>query len=44
MIILLLISGIGWLKRTIVTGSSNWWLTMDIAKSGDNFEVDGKSK
>jgi len=35
--------GIGWFKRTIVTGSSGWWLTMDIKKSGDNFDVNGKS-
>jgi len=35
--------GIGWFKRAIVTGSSGWWLTMDIRKNGDNFDVSGKS-
>ena len=36
-------SGINWLKRTTATGSSNWWLTMNIAKNDNTYTVDGKS-
>ena len=35
--------GINWLKRTTATGSSNWWLTMNIAKNDNTYTVDGKS-